>query len=78
MSASAHLNFSTLGLAYSIETMEYAMNTDLKNFVVAYLRVVVMALVPMVLTAFLSIPYSLGGNPGDPYARAQSSDQHMT
>ncbi|WP_342618570.1 hypothetical protein [Rhodoferax sp. GW822-FHT02A01] len=54
------------------------MNTDLKNFVVAYLRVVVMALVPMVLTAFLSIPYSLGGNPGDIYAREQTSDQHMT
>ena len=60
MSASAHLNLSNLALAYSIEPMEYAMNTDLKNFVVAYLRVVVMALVPMVLTAFLSIPYSLG------------------
>ena len=54
------------------------MNADLRNFVVAYLRVVVMALAPMALTAFLSIPYNLGGFPGDPVARVQTVDQHMT
>jgi hypothetical protein len=54
------------------------MNVDLKNFVSAYLRVVVVALVPLALTAFLTIPYSLGGHPGEPVAREHTSAQHMT
>ena len=54
------------------------MNADLKNFVSAYLRVVVMALVPLALTAFLTIPYSLGGHPGEPIARADAAAHHMT
>lgn len=54
------------------------MNADLKNFVSAYLRVVVLALVPLVLTAFLTIPYALGANPGESVARAHTSAQHMT
>ena len=41
------------------------MHQDLKNFVKLFLRVVLMALLPIVLTAFLWIPYSLGGHPGD-------------
>jgi hypothetical protein len=54
------------------------MNTDLRTFVVAYLRVVAMALIPMAATAFLSIPYSLGGMPGDPPSTVQDSNRHMT
>jgi hypothetical protein len=54
------------------------MPQDLKNFVVLYLRVVVMALLPLALTAFLSIPYSLGGHPGEPIPRSSISYLHMT
>ena len=54
------------------------MHQDLKNFVVVYLRVVVMALLPLAVTAFLSIPYSLGGHPGDFMARNANAQWHMT
>jgi hypothetical protein len=54
------------------------MNTDLKSFIASYLRIVLIALVPIALTAFLSIPYSLGGHPGDPVVTATFSSQHMT
>jgi hypothetical protein len=54
------------------------MQADLKSFLVAYLRMVLIALVPIVLTAFMSIPYSLGGHPGEPIATAQPAAQHMT
>ena len=54
------------------------MNADLKDFMGSYLRVVLMTLMPMALTAFLSIPYSLGGHPGEPVASATDSGQHMT
>jgi hypothetical protein len=36
------------------------------------------ALVPVVLTAFISIPMSLGGNPGEMRATADTSARHMT
>jgi hypothetical protein len=54
------------------------MQADLKNFLVAYLRMVLIALVPIVLTAFMSIPYTLGGHPGEPIATAHPVAQHMT
>lgn len=54
------------------------MPQDLKDFVVLYLRVVVMALFPIALTAFLSIPYALGGHPGEPIMRSGFADLHMT
>jgi hypothetical protein len=54
------------------------MNADLKNFMAAYLRIVLMTLMPIALVAFLSIPYSLGGHPGEPTAAANGSDLHMT
>jgi hypothetical protein len=57
---------------------DQAMHQDLRNFVVLYLRVVVVALLPIALTAFLSIPYSLGGHPGDLITRSAIADLHMT
>lgn len=54
------------------------MHADLKNFVAAYLRIVLIALVPIVLVAFLTIPYSLGGHPGEPLAQASNAPRHMT
>jgi hypothetical protein len=41
------------------------MNADLKEFVVSYIRVVVMSMMPLAITAFLTIPYILGGHPGE-------------
>ena len=54
------------------------MNTDLKDFMVSYLRVVLGTLMPIALVAFLSIPYSLGGHPGEPLSDASNSEIHMT
>jgi hypothetical protein len=54
------------------------MNTDLKQFVVSYLRVVLMALMPLAVTAFLTMPYILGGHPGEPLSRADRTEPHMT
>jgi len=54
------------------------MNADLKRFVVSYLRVVAMALMPLAITAFLSMPYILGGHPGEPLPRMDRTDTHMS
>jgi len=54
------------------------MHKDLKEFVQGYSRVVIMALIPIVMTAFLSVPYMLGGHPGDVRTVASAADFHMT
>lgn len=54
------------------------MNTDLKAFVVYYLRVVSMALMGSAIVAFLCIPYSLGSTPGDAHTRVAGADTHAT
>lgn len=54
------------------------MNADLKNFVASYLRIVLVTLMPVAMVAFLSIPYSLGGHPGEPTAAVNYSDPHRT
>ena len=54
------------------------MNSSLRLFIRQVLNVVLAALVPVVLVAFLSIPYSLGGHPGDDRTATASSSQHMT
>jgi len=54
------------------------MNADLKEFVVSYLRVVAMALMPLAITAFLTMPYILGAHPGEPVQRVDQIDAHMT
>ncbi|MEI8156401.1 MAG: hypothetical protein WCH60_06010 [Burkholderiales bacterium] len=55
-----------------------SMHKDLKEFVQGYSRVVIMALIPIVMTAFLSVPYMLGGHPGDVRTVASAADFHMT
>jgi len=54
------------------------MHQDLKNFLAKYLRVVLLSFLPVVITSFLSIPYVLGGHPGEPLVRSGPSDLHMT
>jgi len=54
------------------------MNADLKQFVVSYLRVVAMALMPLAVTAFLAVPYILGGHPGEPLTRVGQTTVHMS
>jgi hypothetical protein len=54
------------------------MNTALRNFIHQYLLVVLFALIPVVVTAFLSIPLSLGGHPGEPRNGQALLSAHMT
>jgi len=54
------------------------MNQDLKAFAMQWLRVAAMTLVPVVFVAFVSIPYTLGGHPGDAVVRVAPADGHMT
>lgn len=41
------------------------MNSHLKQFVTQYLTIVFATLMSVSIFAFLAIPYSLGGHPGD-------------
>ena len=54
------------------------MNVSLRTFVYQYLGVVSAALMPVVLAAFVTIPLSLGGHPGEARPTDTFSDQHMT
>lgn len=54
------------------------MSTALRLFIHQYLLVVLLALIPVVLTAFLSIPLSLGGHPGEPRSGQPPPSAHMT
>jgi len=54
------------------------MNLSLRLFIHQLLGVTLGALVPVVLVAFLSIPYSLGGHPGDERTVAAAGSQHLT
>lgn len=47
------------------------MNTDLHHFVTRFLSVVFATLMSVSFVAFVSIPYSLGGHPGE-------DNQHQT
>ena len=47
-------------------------------FVRQYLGVVLAALVPVVVTAFLSIPVNLGGHPGEVRSAQAAAAVHMT
>ena len=42
------------------------MNTHLQQFASHYLRLVLAAAMPVFFVAFVSMPYSLGGHPGEP------------
>jgi len=54
------------------------MHSPLRLFIGQYVRVLCAALVPVVVTAFLSIPLSLGSHPGDPYHVDAMGYSHMT
>lgn len=55
------------------------MHADLRDFLARFIGTVAMTLVPVVLTAFLSIPISLGRHPGDPPRDADApAAAHMT
>lgn len=54
------------------------MHPVLHRFIRQYFNIVCAALVPVVLTAFLSIPASLGGHPDDPRMAATQGDRHMS
>jgi hypothetical protein len=54
------------------------MHPVLSHFIRQYLGVVCATLVPVVLTAFLSIPLSLGSSPGEIDSAAAPLERHMT
>lgn len=54
------------------------MHPSLSLFIRQYLWVVCAALVPVVITAFMSIPMSLGGHPGEPRTIDAMVDRHMS
>jgi hypothetical protein len=66
MTASIHFN------------KEVSMNTSLLQFISQYLGVVIATLMPVILVAFLSIPFSLGGHPGEARPASASSIWHVT
>lgn len=54
------------------------MNTELQTFLARLAGVVTLALVPVVITAFVSMPFSLSRHPGEPALTAQADSRHMT
>ena len=54
------------------------MNPIQCSFVRQFIGVVVAALIPVVLGAFLSIPFNLGGHPGEERAATTPTQTHMT
>ncbi|MBK7118280.1 MAG: hypothetical protein IPH64_04280 [Comamonadaceae bacterium] len=54
------------------------MTPSLRAIVLPFFSVVIAALVPVALAAFLTIPFNLGGHPGEARAADVSAGQHMT
>jgi hypothetical protein len=54
------------------------MDISLRLFTRQFMGVVLAALVPVILVAFLSIPYSLGGHPGEERSAENLGSRHMT
>ena len=54
------------------------MHPALRLFIGQYLRVLCAALVPVVITAFVSIPLSLGSHPGEAHRPDAMGYRHMT
>lgn len=54
------------------------MQDDLHDFLARFLGAVVMALVPVVIIAFLSMPLSLSRHPGEAAIDAGGPAAHMT
>ncbi len=49
------------------------MHPSLKQFINQYVAVIAAALVPVLIVSFLSIPFNLGGHPGEIRIRAPQS-----
>lgn len=54
------------------------MNSSLRMFINQYVGVVLATLVPVILIAYLSIPVTLGGPPGEMHSSEAPVAQHMT
>lgn len=54
------------------------MHPCLRSFIRQYLAVVAGALVPVVLTTFLSVPMNLGTFPGDRETASVGAERHLT
>lgn len=54
------------------------MQTSLHAFVRQFIGTVAASLVPVVLVAFCSIPFNLGGHPGEPRATDTFVFKHVT
>lgn len=54
------------------------MNASLRIFIRQFAGVVIATLAPVILTAFLSFPFILGGQPGEPRPTDSLVVQHMT
>jgi hypothetical protein len=54
------------------------MHTELRHFLTRLVGVMALTLVPVVLTAFLTMPMSLGRHPGEPAPQGTVLLQHMT
>jgi|PlaIllAssembly_1097288.scaffolds.fasta_scaffold287010_3 hypothetical protein len=54
------------------------MNNDLRHFLARWLGTVAMALVPVVIAAFITMPLSLGRHPGDAVPQGSAVLRHMT
>ena len=54
------------------------MNQTSYSFVRQFAGAVVAALIPVVLVAFWSIPFNLGGHPGEVRTGAMPTPTHMT
>jgi len=59
-------------------TQRFSMEPSLRLFTSQYFSVVIASLVPVVLVAFLSIPFTLGGHPGDVRTADASISRHTT
>jgi len=57
---------------------ELQMDNDLRHFLARLVGVVAMVLLPVVLTAFISMPLSLGRHPGEPAPQGEAASRHMT
>ncbi|HJV97066.1 MAG TPA: hypothetical protein VJ608_13555 [Albitalea sp.] len=54
------------------------MNTDLQHFLHRFVGVVAITLLPIVFTAFVSMPLSLSRHPGEVASQGVTLAQHMS
>lgn len=60
------------------QNVESNMNADLGIFAAQMARTILMALVPVILTAFVSMPLALERHPGEVTSAGPSVEKHMT